>query len=455
LFDQIMTTEPDEDDFGSFLDKQTSISPQTGSIKFAADSANPEDDDLVFESVSATARDWLTEILEKSLPWVVDATRRVAERHYPKAISEQREGVLANYLASYGVTAINDPTDSPGVYAHAAAELLTHTAKIPAKEWEKQFKSSSRVTQSPIETLVKFSHPRNDGVDSPTLIRDGPASIVTLCDHPTRIWLNLDSDSWVNTARSTREKALKAISALAHGFDLMLVASPATKEFLETNHDPWCDNHLTQSNSTPRTAPSQTEAANQPNDNHAQHTNVLQELTNSGHIQLIDVLPSGEGEFMTVQELKDSSDVDLAESTVDRYYRELEEFGIVAVTEPRGSNHVSLTQTGRVAKKPAGKRWNVSPPLSAGNYRVPHPPQSHASVVCEGGGSFVDYSQSQCFGKALTANSGILGPHKQHRTAPGILGPHEQHRTAPEQLPVDDCTLCIGQFATDSCWGVC
>jgi Fic family protein len=158
----------------------------------------------------------------------------------------------------------------------------------------------------------------------------------------------------VNTARSTREKALKAISALAHGFDLMLVASPATKEFLETNHDPWCDNHLTQSNSTPRTAPSQTEAANQPNDNHAQHTNVLQELTNSGHIQLIDVLPSGEGEFMTVQELKDSSDVDLAESTVDRYYRELEEFGIVAVTEPRGSNHVSLTQTGRVAKNRLG-----------------------------------------------------------------------------------------------------
>ena len=435
-----MTTEPAEDNTGSFLDKQTSISPQTGSIKFAADSANPEDDDLVFESVSAAARDWLTEILEESLPWVVDATRRVAEKHYPEAISAQREGVLANYLASYGVTGVNDPTDSPGVYAHAAAELLTHTAKIPAKEWEKQFKDSSRVTQSPIETLVKFSHPREEG-DRPAVIRDGPASIVTLCDHPTRIWLNLDSDSWANTARTTRENTLNAISALAHGFDILLVASPATKEDLETKHDEWCNNHLTQSNNTPRTAPPQAGAANQPNDNHAQLTDVLQELTNSGHIPLIDVLPSGEGEFMTVQELKDSPDVDLAQSTVDSYYRELEELGIVAVTEPKGSNHVSLTQTGRVAKNRLGNDGTFRHPLQQEITESPTPPQSHASVVCEGGGSFVEYSQSQCFEKALTANSGILGQHKQHRTAPGVLRQHKQLRTAPEQLPLDDCTL--------------
>lgn len=405
------------------VNNQSRLTQQPGSIRFAADSDTPEEDDLLFESVSATASDWLPEVLRESIPWMVDATRRVAKVHYPRAITAQRDGVLANHLASYGVTAVTGSVDYAGEYALAAAELLTHTIDVPTEDWGIHFETSSRVSQSPIHTLVNISYSHDGSGDSFAPIRDGPAALAMLCDHPTRVWLNLESNSWMNTRRSQRETALNAITSLARGFEILLVASPETKEFLETKHPRWCEEHLTQSNNPPYLAPPRG-VADHPDNSRASVADTLQKLSKPGYRSLIHALPSETGESRTIQELKDDANVDLAESTIDRYYRELETLGILTVKEPRGSNQVSLTRTGRAAKERLGHDGQFRHPLQQDLTEASTPPQLPASIVCQGRDP-VDYSQSQCFDKVLTANTRIFG----------------QPRTAPQPLPLSGCTL--------------
>ncbi|WP_348609670.1 hypothetical protein [Halobaculum rarum] len=396
------------------------LTPQFGALSFASPERDSREADISLQSVGTARSEWLPELLRQSLPYLHDASKRVAETHYPHGIQNRREGPVGNYLQEYGVTGLR------GTYALAAAQLATYADRDTVDEIEVPPNQQTDRFGTVLRTLTRIGFGRDPFNSTINDIEDGPAALVALREATPVVYLYLDSASWTENRRRLRVDALETIACLKRGYDVRLVASADIERSIRTRHPDWCDEHLTQNGPVQglqdsRVATDDKDPAPPRVDPELWETVV--ELPPGKRFELLATIPQTKDQRRTVESIKSDSSLQMSPGTVDRYYRELEECGLVTVLEPSGSNEVFVTSDGNAAQQLLTEDYDLQHPTQTDlTDSLTHPPQSHTSKVCGGDGRTASLV-GQSFEETLRATEG------------GLTGPK------PRQLPLPDCWL--------------
>ncbi|SIS18374.1 hypothetical protein [Natronorubrum thiooxidans] len=299
--------------------------------------------DFTLENVTPARRDWLPDLLEGLLPWVVEAVEEVAKCHDPKLLHMPRQGHVPVILNEfYQVKAVG------GWYPYAAAEFTVRVRGLPREDWPTRH---SEDRPPSVDTLVKIGtgyHELNTGIGN---LEPGPMQLIALAPTTPRVSLLLDESAWRNTQRAQRKRGLKTIAILSKTCAIDLLASPSLETFLRDRHPEWIDTYLTESGNT-HTADN---TASVSVDNEVDPQSVYEALQaftpKGGRLRLLAAIPSNEKEYREIRDLKTDSSLDLSSGTIDRYYRELEQdHGFLAVDDRGCYNSVTLTPAGRYAQ---------------------------------------------------------------------------------------------------------
>jgi hypothetical protein len=313
-----------------------------GKLEFLP-ATSTEKPDVAVENITPARRDWLPDLLERLLPWVVEAVQEVAKYHDPKLLQMPRKGRVPVILNEfYKVQAV------AGWYSYAAADFTIRVGDSPPEEWPSR-QSDERPPS--VDTLVKIGtgyDELNTGIDH---LEPGPVQLIALAPSTPRVSLLLDESTWRSTQRAQRKRGLETIAILSKSCEIDLVASPSLRTYLEHRHPDWVDTYLTESDNT--CAPDNTTSVSVDNEVDPQSIyESLQTLTpKGGKLQLLAALPSKKAEYREIRELKADSSLDLSPCTIDKYYRELEQNqGFFAVDDRGRYNSVTLTPAGRYAQ---------------------------------------------------------------------------------------------------------
>jgi len=141
----------------------------TGKLEFLQSSSTAKSD-LTLGNVTPARRDWLPDLLEGLLPWIVDAVREVADRHDPTLLHIPRQGYVPVILNEfYGVEAVS------GWYAYAAADFAVRIGDTPREEWPTR---QNEDRPSSLDTLVKVGmgyDELNTGIEH---LEPGPVQLI-------------------------------------------------------------------------------------------------------------------------------------------------------------------------------------------------------------------------------------------------------------------------------------
>jgi len=376
----------------------------TGKLEFLQPNPSKQPD-LVLENVTPARRDWLPDLLEGLLPWMVDAVQEVAERHDPKLLHTPRTGVVPEILVEgYGVEAVS------GWYAYGAAEFTARLGQKPREEWPSR-QSDDR--PSALDTLVKVGMGYDELNTDIGHLETGPVQLIAIAQSTPRVSLLLDDSAWRNTQRDQRKRGLETISILSKTCMIDLVASPSLEKFLENRHPGWVDTYLTESTNTPPTDNSTSVSVDSEVDPQSVFKTLRDFTPGGGRLRLLAAVPSEEGKSRKVRDLKTDSRIDLSPGTIGRYYLELEEeHGFITVDgreQYDRHNSVTLTPTGRYAQSLLTEDFQIRhPQQSRLTDDLTAPPQLHTGIVSRATPTH-PIEKGQPFEACLGANAGGIG----------------------------------------------
>lgn len=350
----------------------------TGGLTFAPARIDPEQYDVVYDNVTPARRDWLPDVLQELLPWMIQGVREVAARHDPKLLQTPRTGLVPLYLNEYGVEAVD------GWYAYAASELAALVGDRPPEEWPTD---DSKGISRALDTLLNVSTGYDEGFSSLDDIGTGPAQLINIAPNTPQVLLKLDEEVWRETRRAQRKRGLKAIALLSKGCDIELLTSPHLQQFLYKRHPDWYDQYLTESANSPGGEDMGVISVHD-DVNQDEVLEKLGELTpGGGRLRLLAAIPDSVGEYRELRDLKADSRLNLSPGTIDRYYRDLEgKYEFLQVDDRRKYNSVTLTPSGRYAQGLLTDDYRVHHPHQAQlDDHLTNPPQPHTSIVLRAG----------------------------------------------------------------------
>lgn len=399
---------------------------QEGSLQFASVHDKPTDEDLAVHSVGTARTEWLPELLRKSLPWMYDGGLEVAKVRHKDLLQRRRKGRLGTILKENGVEAIY------GTYASAAAQLTAYYDRKVAEQMagptvlrsKRKWKIRHTLTQvglgkPPFHSNTGVMNPKSDVSGD---IETGPAALVALNKEVPTVYLYLDRESWLSNRRRLRNEALLVFAELASGYDVRLVASEQVESRIRTQHPQWCDWYLTQNGPAANQQPPVDGQSNTPSVT-SELWDTLGEIPPGKRLELLDAIPANRSERRSIKSLKSDPAVGISSGTIDRYYRELEEYGLISVVEPADSNEVYLTPDGQATSNLLTDDYDIQHPTQTDLTSTPsHPPQSDTRQVCKRD-TPQGVPSGQSFEEAL----------QDGQPTPGDI--------EPQELPLSDCHL--------------
>ncbi len=273
----------------------------------------------------------------------------------------------------YDVTALG------GWYAFAVTSFTLKFGDLCPEEWPAPEKNDT------LANLIRIGTGTDESSSSFDELAPGPIRLLQICSETPSIALSLDESRWRGERRSQRKEALRTFSLLATVCDIDLVVAPTLEQFIRDRHPTWCEEHLTQNNNT--VEHSNTAPLSDPEEVDPQkvYDRLREFAPGDGKLQLLGAIPSEEGEYIELRDLKNDSRVELSDGTIDRYYRELErDHGFIAVESLDGlRNSVTLTPEGRYAQSFLTTDLRVRHPQQARlDHHLTRPPQSNTGIVC-------------------------------------------------------------------------
>ncbi|MCT9096963.1 hypothetical protein [Haloarchaeobius sp. HME9146] len=374
------------------------MEPSVG-LAFASTKTNPKDFDVHLTNICPSRREWLPQLIEELLPWMVQAVEEVATQYDPVSLARSRPGLIPEGLKREQVDASN------GWYRWAATKFIINYRDESIDDWPSC--GNENPPQS-FKALTRVATGR-DGTDS-TIddISTGPVQLIKICSTTPRVLLELDEDKWRRTRRSQREAGLETIAILSKGIDMEVLVSPPLKKFLLEKHHDWCEEHLTEDYKTYSCEYSPVDSTQHPLDPEDVLAKLGELASSKGRLQLLAAIPGEPGEFRELRDLKADPALNIQPGTIDRYYRELEQrYGFVKVVESR-YNSISLTSSGRYAQSLVTEDYRVRHPHQASvSPHTTNLPQSETRLVCRSDSPQPNF-EGHPFEEALEANAQIL-----------------------------------------------
>jgi hypothetical protein len=358
--------------------------------------------------------DWLSQLLEELLPHATAPIRRLAAELYGDQVIQEHRYPLSfpfEKLAEYGIDPLY-PTSThaheSGLHGDYAAAISEYAICYHDRGTDDIHRSTRRDDLHDFLTSVGTgTDPFNSGVDAleATIapIFESLAPDVG-CKRPS-VRLYLDATEWVDVddARTAR-RALDAIAALGQGLEIeLVVASPKLAKTLFRRHSEWLESvtGLTSFREWSETCGAMSKSIT--DDSPVTATDATQReiiadalaklSDGSGRVRLLAAVQAGE---RTVKTLKRDPDVNLAAGSIDRYVRELETEGLLAIEEAADrSNRVSLTAAGQIVVDHIGADYSIRSPSQSvfqqRSYSDPSPQRKYSvlSAARSGGGEEV------------------------------------------------------------------
>lgn len=184
---------------------------------------------------------WLSDVLEQLLNPVCSAIRECATEH---SHPESRSGTVTTTIIT---EVLPDDLVDERIWSYVT-KLVSYVLRLDDLDTEVLDKSPERRERYQQLREDVESELRNVGtgrgavkVNGAHLVASVIAPLLQTVDIDLEFVFNVDGESWMDTARETRERSLEAIAALADVGKTTMVCGPRVEHYLCERHPDWSD----------------------------------------------------------------------------------------------------------------------------------------------------------------------------------------------------------------------